>query len=300
MKLVFVHGRDQQGKIAAELQSTWEEALDRGMNKASLQRPNSLDVSFPFYGDSLARLVTELDTPLVSDVRTRGDKPDTGEADFRARFLAELASGAGISDTAISKHFAGTPTEKGVLNWGWVRAILKALDETPLGAASIDAFTRDVYVYLTHDAISEAITKIVSDAIGDEPCVVVAHSLGSIVTYRSLRQIGNTAQVRRLITIGSPLGVNVVREYLRPPALAKPEGVAAWFNAFDRRDVVALRPLDQSTWDIDPPIENFSYVNNHTENRHGISGYLNDPTIARWVVEGLLELPASPDQRHAK
>ena len=287
MKLVFVHGRDQQGKIRADLQRVWEEALDVGLANAGLTRPQGMTVRFPFYGDDLDRLVTVLGTPLVAGVRTRGHNPDTAEADFRGRLLAEVAAGAGISESTISEQFSLLPVEKGPLNWPWVQAILRALDRTPLGEASIDAFTRDVYVYLTNDAVAQVIDKIVVDAVGNEPCVVVAHSLGSIVAYRCLRELGARARVRCFITVGSPLGVTAIREHLFPPALARPEGVASWFNAFDRRDVVALRPLDKGTWDIDPPIENSGAVDNHTDNRHGISGYLDDPVIARWIVKGL-------------
>ena len=227
MKLVFVHGRDQQGKVRADLQRVWEEALDVGLASAGLPRPQGMSVAFPYYGDELERLVKALGTPLVAGVRTRGDNPDTAEADFRGRLLAELAAGAGISEVVIAEQLGGLPTEKGPLNWPWVQAILRALDRTPLGEASIDAFTRDVYVYLTNDVVGRTIDKMVVDAIGDEPCVVVAHSLGSIVTYRSLRQLGARANVRRFITVGSPLGVTAIREHLLPPALARPEGVPA-------------------------------------------------------------------------
>jgi hypothetical protein len=288
MKLVFVHGRDQQGKDRADLQRVWEEALDVGLSNAGLTRPDGMTVAFPYYGDELDRLVKALATPLVAGVRTKGDNPDTVEADFRGRLLAELAAAAGISEAAISAQLAGVPTEKGPLNWAWVQAILRALDQTPLGEASIDAFTRDVYVYLTNATVAKAVNKLVAEAVGDEPCVVVAHSLGSVVAYRVLQQLAPAGQVRRFITVGSPLGVTAIREHLRPPALAKPAAVGGWFNALDRRDVVALRALDRSTWDIEPPIENRHEVDNHTKNRHGISGYLDDATVARWIAEGLV------------
>lgn len=288
MKVVFVHGRDQQGKSSALLQRLWEDSLDEGLSKAGLSRPAGMKVEFPYYGDELDRLVRELATPLVSDVQSRGNNPDTAEADFRGRLLSDLAAGAGIQDHEIGATYTGVGTEKGPLNWAWVRAILRALDRTPLGEASIDAFTRDVYVYLTNDHVATLINKIVSAAVGNEPCVVVAHSLGSIVAYRLLRQIGASANVRRFITVGSPLGVTAIREHLLPPVLARPEGVERWLNAYDRRDAIALRPLDAATWDVTPPIENRSDVDNQTTNRHGIGGYLDDEIVARWIVEGLM------------
>ena len=289
MKLVFVHGRDQQGKPSVGLRRLWEDSLDEGLSKAGLSRPAGVKVEFPYYGDELDRLVRELATPLVSDVRARGDSPDPAEADFRGRLLSDLAAGAGISDDEIAAVYSGVGTEKGPLNWAWVQAILRALDRTPLGAASIDAFTRDVYVYLTNDHVAGTINRIVSAAIGNEPCVVVAYSLGSIVAYRLLRQVGAGANVRRFVTVGSPLGVAAIREHLLPPVLARPDGVGRWFNAYDRRDVVALRALDTATWDITPPIENRGEVVNQTTNRHGISGYLDDEMVARWIAEGLAQ-----------
>ncbi|WP_233805144.1 hypothetical protein [Paraburkholderia sp. HP33-1] len=69
--------------------------------------------------------------------------------------------------------------------------------------------------------------------------------------------------------------------------LARPTGVKNWQNAFDKRDVVALLALDGSTWGIQPPIENFGGVDNFTDNRHGISGYLDDATVARWMAKAL-------------
>jgi hypothetical protein len=54
--------------------------------------------------------------------------------------------------------------------------------------------------------------------------VVVAHSLGTIVSYRLLRRYGAKAQVKLFVTLGSPLGIDVVKARLRPPPLQLPEG----------------------------------------------------------------------------
>jgi hypothetical protein len=58
---------------------------------------------------------------------------------------------------------------------------------------------------------------------------------------------------------------------------ANPPNVSRWFNAMDERDVVALYPLTSENFNVDPPIENKTDVDNPTPNRHGISGYLGDP-----------------------
>ncbi len=76
-----------------------------------------------------------------------------------------------------------------------------------------------------------------------------------------------------------------VRDQFRP--LSSPAPVAIWYNAFDTRDVVALYPLDNDNFPVQPAIENNSRVRNSTDNRHGIAGYLSDPDVAKRILDGL-------------
>ncbi|MNP80307.1 hypothetical protein D3C76_1783670 [compost metagenome] len=63
--------------------------------------------------------------------------------------------------------------------------------------------------------------------------------------------------------------------------------VSDWYNAFDTRDVVSLYPLDGANFPVSGTIENNSMVRNHTDNRHGIDGYLDDTNVARRILDGL-------------
>lgn len=291
MKLILVHGRDQQNKNPVELKAEWLEALGRGLHKGGLTLPTDVEVLFPFYGDKLAELVEELNAPLVADVSSKGSSvnQDTKESAFRGAFLEELRVNAGITDEKI-QSYSPEVTEKGVLNWEWVQAIIRALDETCVGEASIDKFTRDVYVYLTNSNVRRIIDAIVHSAIPNEPCVIVGHSLGSVVAYNVLKTLGNKANVKRYITVGSPLGVKTIQNYLLPPspAVTMPSGVTDWYNAFDERDVVALRALDEKSFRVLPPITNKSDVDNRTDNHHGIVNYLDDSKVARWIYDALI------------
>ncbi len=287
MKLVFVHGRSQEGKDPQKLQQQWREALDEGLVKAGLSMPPGVTLEFPFYGDRLDELIKELDAPLVEDVTARGAAPDTSEASFRGEFLQEMATALGISDEEIKAKYPGEVREKGPMNWEWIQAILKVLDRTALGEKAIDAFTRDVYVYLTNSTIRRVIDDVVAGCLPKGRCVVVGHSLGSVVGYNVLRDADDNVDVRRYITVGSPLGVESIKDKLDSP-LAMPSVVNDWYNAMDERDVVALHPLDKDHFGITPRIENKTDVDNHTDNRHGIVGYLNDPDVARKIHEALI------------
>ncbi len=289
MKVVFIHGRAQEGKDPVALQQTWEDSFDEGLRNAGLDRPADLEIAFPYYGDTLDSLMEELEAPLVEDVVERGAAQDDDEADFRGEFLAELAAGAGLTDDDIRENYDGDFTERGPLNWKWVRAIMKTLDKSKkISSVALDKFTRDVYVYLTNRTVRKRIDEMIEPHLGDQPCVVVGHSLGSVVGYNVLLE--HPAKVSRYVTVGSPLGVKAIKRRLAAPLRMPPE-THSWYNARDKQDAVSLFPLDAEHFGITPSIMNHSGVDNHTDNQHGIIGYLPDPWVAA-AIHGALTLPA--------
>jgi len=197
---------------------------------------------------------------------------------------------AAIPDQDVAAELDAEVRERGVLNWGWVQGILSQVDrKLPWASgASIALFTNDVYQYL-HKA---NLRKLMDDGVRSAfrpatETVVVAHSLGTVVTYNVLKREGAELDLKvpLFMTLGSPLAVSVVKKALRP--IGHPKCVGHWFNAMDERDVVALFPLTADNFDIEPPVENKVDVDNPTQNRHGISGYLGDPDVARRIWEAV-------------
>jgi hypothetical protein len=285
VKIVMVHGRNQQGKDPVVLEKEWREALTYGLARANRTLPANAEFRFPFYGDELARLVAEVEAPGVLDAQARGTETDA-DATLRGEILEEVALGLGLTREDIEREFRPSePRPRGPQNWEWVQAILRAIDRVPgVNSGVVDLVTRDVYVYLTFGGVRRKIDRIVADAFDDDETIVISHSLGTVVAYNVLLARAAELPVPRFLTLGSPLGVRALQRHLVSP-LVNPPSVASWRNAFDDRDVVALRPLDPSTgFHLDPPILNKRDVKNHTENRHGIAGYLADPVVAGWVV----------------
>jgi hypothetical protein len=66
-----------------------------------------------------------------------------------------------------------------------------------------------------------------------------------------------------------------------------PASVKSWYNASDPKDVVALYPLDAANFPVSPAVENYAKVQNGTDNRHGIIGYLDDAEVAKHVLDAL-------------
>jgi len=289
VRLLLVHGRSQQGRDPVELKKAWLAALRRGAQAAGVTLPEEIDVAFPFYGDVLDKFARAFEIPLASDIQAKGNADTDEYLAFQAEIAESLRQRAGVTDAQIDAEYGPNPRAKGPLNWDWVQAILRALDKNGggLGQKALALFTRDVFLYTTRDGVRDEINDIVAGMLTVNPTVVVAHSLGSVVAYNVLRTDKRDLKVPLLLTVGCPLGIRAVRRQYQP--LRFPKHVAAWYNAYDRRDVVALYPLDRENFPVPPPpdIVNYALVNNHTDNRHGIDGYLDDPEVAKRLIGAL-------------
>ena len=292
-QLVLIHGRSQENKNATELKAEWVAALKTGLAKNGLTLPLSdADIRFPYYGQTLFDLVKGKPASQVAQVIVRGDDNNRNEAEFIRAVLLEIQAKNGITDAQVQELANTAITERGVLNWEWVQSVMKALDTHIPGASStsVSLATRDVYLYLRNPGFQSVIDNGVRAAFtpGVET-VVVGHSLGSVVSYSLLRRDGKAMgwKVPLFVTVGAPLAVKVIKDALAP--IKHPECAVKWFNAMDERDVVALYPLDSAHFPVNPAIENKTNVDNPTENRHGISGYLSDAVVAKRIYDALTQ-----------
>ncbi len=291
-QLVLVHGRSQQHKDARQLKAAWLDALGTGLAKSGLELPiPEHDVRFPYYGDTLSDLVGGATPEEAAKVIVRGDGADAEQRRFVLDVMEEARLAAGITEDDLLAVGDPEVVDKGPLNWGWVRVVLKALDSKVDGGAALALATNDVYQYLVDKTIKDEIDEGVAGAFtpGVET-VVVGHSLGTVVAHTVLKERAEAEGwlVPAYVSVGSPLGISRIRREVVPPRW--PAGLGAWLNAFDPRDVVALFPLDAAHFNVGDagPITNKADVHNHTDNRHGISGYLDDAVVARTVYDALV------------
>jgi hypothetical protein len=290
-KLVFIHGRAQQKKDSIALKQEWITAFRAGLAKSGLDLPIAeTDIRFPYYGDTLDQLVAGANPADAAKVIIRGPESEA-EKEFILDVLEEVREKVEVSQTDVDAEIPPEVTERGPLNWGWVQGILKVIDrKVPFGSgASVALATKDVFQYLTRSGIRDAIDTGVMAAIQpNEPTVVVSHSLGTVVAYNVLRREGKNRgwKIPLFVTLGSPLAVTKIREAISPTS--HPECAEKWFNAMDERDVVSLYPLQPNHFIVNPPITNKTDVKNHTENRHGIGGYLDDKEVAKTIYDALV------------
>jgi len=295
MKVIFVHGRSQQHLAPRQLRANWLTAWEKGLAKSGLVLPAEDHIHIPYYADVLEHYLQQ-DALLPKEEVTRGTTIRRGEAheiEFTQDFLREMAN-----------QTAQTPEERyavdqmdiryrGPQNWEVVQRLASYLDRSMLlGDYPIRKVVRDVYLYLTEPQIKEGVNRIVEREFDDSPCVVVGHSLGSIVTYLVLKN-NPEYKVKKYITIGSPLGLRTLAAYLEPP-LVMPSSIVGdapdrWYNVYDERDFIALHPLDAKHFNNGFDIVNSTHVRNHTSNRHGIAGYLDDEVVAKLIYDAMHE-----------
>lgn len=295
--LVFVHGRAQERKDSVALKKEWIDAWRIGLDAAGLAMPvTEADIRFPYYGDTLDQLAGGADPATAAAVIVRGNDLDAEEKRF-ANAIALHIQEKFISPDELAAVAGREVVERGPLQWEWFQGVLKAIDRYVPGAsaASIALATHDVYQYLRNEDVRDTIDEGVMQAMqSGVEAVVVSHSLGTVVAYRLLRQFGQARgwRVPQFVTLGSPLGVTEIRETVMKWSPTRcPPCVDAWFNAYDKRDVVALYPLTTKYFPRDPPlpgIDEHGDVNNRTDNRHGISGYLDDPVVAKRIHDALI------------
>ena len=214
MRIVFVHGRAQGEKSEAQLRTDWLPGLAAGFGNAGIATAPTFDDAFPFYGARLDGLTAER-RGWFARIVYRGDEPGEPDAvsDFERKLLVEMAQKYGVTDDDVRAAIDQAVIERGPANWEWVQVLGRLIDRKVSGATSkvISTFMDDVHTYLTRPSVRRDVNDLVRSAIENGgPCVVVAHSLGTVVAYDVLYRMAKTgrpASVPLFVTLGSPLGM---------------------------------------------------------------------------------------------
>ena len=180
----------------------------------------------------------------------------------------------------------------------------------------IKHFFKDLDIYLTQKCVEENKSDyLAKDIIRDrvtnalkkhkqKDILLIAHSMGTIVTYEVLIQSEKELEIDSLITIGSPLGVPFIFDKLKNGLsvvpednnkLRTPENInTEWINLADTEDKVAqsddLKELFKSNAkDVGPTshlVKN-DYQSEGIENPHKSFGYLRTSELAQIIDDFL-------------
>lgn len=156
------------------------------------------------------------------------------------------------------------------------------------------AFLRDVNDFLYDETKRGRMEQSLRERLrAGGPYVVIAHSQGSLIAYSVLRELSKSdCDVRLLVTIGSPLGIEEVQDELiklRGP-LEVPRCVSRWVNVADRLDPVAVDVTLAEEYEPRSGVEiedHYRLFLNPDSPRHPHSGtgYLKTPEVRKPVQE---------------
>jgi hypothetical protein len=138
----------------------------------------------------------------------------------------------------------------------------------------------------------------------EKDIMLIAHSMGSIIAYDVLRDLGQTdleVKISHFITIGSPLGLPLVKgkiiqergydAVVRTPSIV----TKSWVNFADKKDKVAIDSHLRDDYDenrtgvrvIDDLVANDYKGNLGDHNHHKSYGYLRTPELSNHIKEFL-------------
>lgn len=180
----------------------------------------------------------------------------------------------------------------------------------------IKHFFKDLNIYFTKQCVEEKksdclakdiIREKITDALKKhkrKEILLIAHSMGTIVSYDVLIHSENDINIDTFVTIGSPLGVPFIFDKLKDDSsqvpddnkkLRTPENIETeWANLADSDDKIARsadisKLFKMNSHNVVPVMElvENDYESEGIENPHKSYGYLRTPELAQIIDEFL-------------
>lgn len=290
MRLVLVHGIANENNSPDTIEKLWTSALYDAWERDGLTRPSNLNITTAYYANILANF----SQPPKGTV-TAGDARPALQTEFA--LLQEYATASNLSvdeivDAARKVGVDLSLVEAGIPHEGWVIGFSRALEATlpTKGKYLVRLFLKQAAVYLERKGVQAAIKSVVREQIfkSRDPMVIVAHSLGTVIAYELLlEQASSAIEVPLFCTLGSPLAVAIVTNYLgKRPNFPRPP-IARWINGIHRHDFVTLgRTLDKSNMGFEG-IDNDETILNDDDDKHDVLAYISTASIASGIHTAL-------------
>ena len=301
--VVYIHGIGNKPP-AGILKVQWDRALfgvDMGARTrmaywADIQYPvptsGSLTEALSISGPGI---MNEFDSTSQSELDDYLERlaPQTTKSMTFARKLGRKMLQQTPTGTAPSIHAAEMHAE-----------ILPDFIRRPVTQWLTKNFLRDVAAYFYDDRKKQEMRDRLTQVLipQSSPYVLIAHSLGTVISYDVLSGVTNQdVRVPLFVTLGSPLGIQEVQDNIVHP-LKEPVPVSDWRNFFDRLDPVALdqtlagdfQPRANSQHILDDVVVNPDSLRFVGFNPHSGTGYLSTNAVQSIVRNVLGSGFASP------
>ncbi len=305
-RILFIHGRNTKPE-KQDLQKLWYGAVRAGLKRdygaQAVQIFNRTNKKFVYYGNLSNEFLHETTGASIPD-----------EIESRKETLTQLKQHkAADFSKSVYKKLEG----KNALKEGLADTFSGVLSALRVGESLVSAVAPDMGHYWNREQyfgsdVRFELTKYLRQALkGNDQVMLVAHSLGTIVSYDCLwkfshygeyrHDYGNKKKVDLLVTMGSPLGDENVKKNLKGSASSGshryPTNINRWVNISaeddfishdsrlknDFKDMVKYGLLKKPVQDI-YPIYNLA-VRNNKSNPHSSVGYLIHPKFSELLWE---------------
>jgi pimeloyl-ACP methyl ester carboxylesterase len=260
--VVFVHGRGQAGNTADEVRAYFTRAFADGQRRAfAVPVVTDGDIAFVWYADAIDESMKP--PPIAQNCAA-----------------------------------ASAPTPEETARWNdWRTSLIGVLGGLGLEKAILDAFMNDTYRYLSGAEARCQVDSRLELALTRNlrrPLIVVAHSMGGIVSFASIRQNATTPleddrlRIDRLVTMGTQVGLEVILQGLLGSLIElpvdEPNTIRSWINFINQDDKLAFPTKDsfRATDAARKPRD--VRIDARGISRHAAATYLSDASVVRAIV----------------
>ena len=282
--IVGIHGLENKPPLD-EKRRWWRQAILEGLQRNCGVGADDLAFEFVYWAD------LRYDRPLAGDENKEPYRPGDGSGPFPR--YDEPVSETSLNNTVLGHVYKG-------LDW-----VQTKTGVTPVDNVILQNRFDDLWHYQSENSFARAVRARLRDVLermAGQPILLVAHSMGSIIAYDTLRMLEREApsvRVDHLVTLGSPLGFAEVRLKIvaENGAARMPNNVGRWTNLADKRDLAAVvgelaedfAPNDHGVGIRDAVVVNDYRRPAGGSNPHKSYGYLRTPEfseIARDFAKG--------------
>ncbi len=292
MKIIFIHGMNQQNYDAEKLKQHWLDVFKQGINNLQLHvNLDQLEISLPFYGDLITKhqlsnnfdLGAFLPKSVLNFHLHKQTTPTETIINKLNQAIPLLPAFVQNQNLTISTRLylaSQLVKDKALKEFSLVINNFPKLHES-----LIHKFLIETYLYLADaEFMNEVHQLILSSLEKGQQHIIVAHSLGTVIAYNLMRQLQPEYAIKRFITLGSPLAFHVIQSKLIQP-IERPKNLCGdWHNFYSPDDFLTTFPLINAPFNFHPEIINTS-ISTFINSPHEIIGYLQHPAVIQNILE---------------
>ncbi|SDB92763.1 hypothetical protein [Acinetobacter boissieri] len=295
MKVIFIHGINQQNLDAHRFKQHWKNVFSLGLNKNNLTLESAqTTLEFPFYGD----ILTEYNLKNAINLDTM--RPHWHFLDRLKHLHQHKTPNTSLRILPHYQYNTKMTLREKLFQFSQItkdralKEMVILLNHFPnLHESLVEKFIAEAYLYWYQATFKQAIHQRIKTCFEPgQKHIVVAHSLGTVIAYNLLHELSSEYHVERFITLASPLPFNVVQKHIQQP-MSRPRVLQGdWYNFYSKDDYLTTFPMSPPLFDFEPQIHN-RLITTFVDKPHEIIGYLQHPSIIRCIFEHTSALKAN-------